>query len=491
MAGCALRRNIEGNFVERKCADLFGFLFYVKLLPDTSYQIKHWDRLDFKWSVSMASIRRTLSPVPRPGISLNGEACNVASPLSKSSSCNSQNSQPNGVSSPAFGSLDFVLYRAQALLLGLFTQRSSRPLERSKSKGQSWRRALFHFVVCFLLGTFVGLTPFASPTLSLNLMSKHQLFSTDMFGHDDRIHVYELPGNITPAVESLEMNDNITSMQPVITNELKDEIPVDAFSNKSVGESSNISFQNFLIIVTPTYGRPTQAYYLNRLAHTLKLVRPPLLWIVVEMTSQAAQTAELLRNTGVMFRHLVCSQNFTDMNDRDMHLRNVALSHIETHHLDGIVHFADDDSIYTLDLFEQMRQIRRFGTWMVGKLVESRNDVIFDGPICNGSQVIGWHSHRVPEKNRRFHAKMSGFAFNSTILWDPKRWHRPTLEPIRLIHTDNKDFHASSFIEQVVEDESQMEGVPSQCSKILVWHLDVPPFYSSENNISTQVGPIP
>lgn len=317
-----------------------------------------WGRLDFEWFIFMASIRRTLSPVPRPGVSMNGEACNVASPLSKSSSCNSHHSQPNGVFSPAFGSLDFVLCRAQTLLLGFFTQRSSRPLERSKSKGQSWRRALFHFVVCFLLGIFVGLTPFSSPTLSLNLMSKQQLFSSDMFGHDDRSHVYDLPGNVTPAIESLEMNDNTTSMEHVLTKELKDEIPVDAFSNKSVVESSNISFQNFLIIVTPTYARPSQAYYLNRLAHTLKLVTPPLLWIVVEMTSQSVQTAELLRNTGVMYRHLVCSQNFTDMNDRDMRIRNVALSHIETHHLDGIVYFADDDNVYALDLFEQMRQIR-------------------------------------------------------------------------------------------------------------------------------------
>lgn len=317
-----------------------------------------WGRLDFEWFIFMASIRRTLSPVPRPGVSMNGEACNVASPLSKSSSCNSHHSQPNGVFSPAFGSLDFVLCRAQTLLLGFFTQRSSRPLERSKSKGQSWRRALFHFVVCFLLGIFVGLTPFSSPTLSLNLMSKQQLFSSDMFGHDDRSHVYDLPGNVTPAIESLEMNDNTTSMEHVLTKELKDEIPVDAFSNTSVVESSNISFQNFLIIVTPTYTRPSQAYYLNRLAHTLKLVTPPLLWIVVEMTSQSVQTAELLRNTGVMYRHLVCSQNFTDMNDRDMRIRNVALSHIETHHLDGIVYFADDDNVYALDLFEQMRQIR-------------------------------------------------------------------------------------------------------------------------------------
>lgn len=335
----------------------------------------------------MASIRRTLSPVPRLGVSMNGEACNVASPLSKSFSCNSHHSQPNGVFSPAFGSLDFVLCRAQTLLLGFFTQRSSRPLERSKSKGQSWRRALFHFVLCFLLGIFVGLTPFASPTLSLNLMSKQQLFSTDKFGHDDRSHVYDLPGNITPAVESLEKNDNTTSMEHVHTNELKDEIPVDAFSNKSVGESSNISFKNFLIVVTPTYARPSQAYYLNRLAHTLKLVTPPLLWIVVEMASQSVQTAELLRNTGVMYRHLVCSQNFTDMNDRDMHLRNVALSHIETHHLDGIVYFAADDNIYALDLFEQMRQIRYlFYSLVICSLSVNKNMALLnirDGYLTN------------------------------------------------------------------------------------------------------------
>lgn len=159
----------------------------------------------------------------------------------------------------------------------------------------------------------------------------------------------------------------------------------------------------------------------------------------------------------------------------------------------------------------------------MGKLVENRKDVILDGPICNGSRVIGWHTHHVPKGIRRFHADMSGFAFNSTILWDPKRWHRPTLEPIRLIHTVNDDFQVSclsclcfhcrreknhnkfslfeslfeftlqvsSFIEQVVEDESQMEGFPLQCSRILAWHLDVAPFYSSGKNISLQVGPIP
>lgn len=29
----------------------------------------------------------------------------------------------------------------------------------------------------------------------------------------------------------------------------------------------------------------------------------------------------------------------------------------------------------------------------------------------------------------------------------------------------------TTFIEQLVEDESQMEGFPSDCSKVMVWHL--------------------
>jgi len=116
--------------------------------------------------------------------------------------------------------------------------------------------------------------------------------------------------------------------------------------------------QKLLIIVTPTYERPFQAYYLNRLAHTLRVVPPPLLWIVVEMSSQSTETAKILRGAGVMYRHLVCNQNITSLKNMEVHQRNVALSHIEKHQLDGIVHFADDDRMYLVHLFDQMRRIR-------------------------------------------------------------------------------------------------------------------------------------
>lgn len=83
---------------------------------------------------------------------------------------------------------------------------------------------------------------------------------------------------------------------------------------------------------------------------------------------------------------------------------------------------------------------RRFGMWMGAKLTENKSKAILEGPVCNGTRVVGWHIIDSHEKFWRFHAAMSGFAFNSTILWDPRRWHRPTLEPIRQIDTVKAGF---------------------------------------------------
>ncbi|KAH9613251.1 hypothetical protein KSS87_008108, partial [Heliosperma pusillum] len=183
------------------------------------------------------------------------------------------------------------------------------------------------------------------------------------------------------------------------------------------------------------------------------------------------ETAAILRNLGVTYRHLVCPKSSNDVKDRGVHQRNTALQHIELHRLDGIVYFADDDNVYSLELFEAIRGISRFGTWPVAMLAQSKNKAILEGPVCNGSQVIGWHTNEKSKRLRRFHVDMSGFAFNSTILWDPKRWPRPFLNPVRQLDTVKEGFQETTFIEQVVEEESQMEGIPDSCGKIMNWHL--------------------
>ncbi|XP_027356401.1 probable beta-1,4-xylosyltransferase IRX9H [Abrus precatorius] len=410
----------------------------------------------------MASIRRALSPVPRPGTIANVEVCSVASPLSKSSS-SPQNCSP----SAGLGHRAFVL--------GVFSPRSFRAFERSKPRGQHWRKVLFHFFICFMVGVSIGLIPPVSTNMSLSLMPKHQAFSFEVISTVRNLQPLEnVKINMTPSIDgAVKFNATLKSAEQEAIDGLAYNV-----SNSQFSEDPYLESQKLLIIVTPTYSHQFQAYYLHRLSQSLKLVPPPLLWIVVETTSQSEETADILRSSGIMYRHLICKTNLTNLRHRNIHQRNVAMAHIETHRLDGIVYFADEDNIYSVELFQQMREIRRFGTWTVARLSEDKSSIILQGPICNGSRVIGWHINESNDKSKRFHAEMPGFAFNSTILWDPKKWHRPTLEPMRQLDSVKESLWVSSLIEQVVEDESQMEGLMENCSRVMVWHVDLESSYS-------------
>ena len=101
---------------------------------------------------------------------------------------------------------------------------------------------------------------------------------------------------------------------------------------------------------------------LTRMAHTLRLVPPPLLWLVVEAAPDVPATAKLLRDTGILYRHLTYKENFTAAEvaagKERHHQRNTALEHIERHRLAAIVHFAGLGDVYELRFFDQLRQIR-------------------------------------------------------------------------------------------------------------------------------------
>ncbi|KAI3907169.1 hypothetical protein MKW92_010398 [Papaver armeniacum] len=442
----------------------------------------------------MASIRRTLSPMTRPGGQNVGVLHSGPSPLSRSISY----SRKEPVLVTKFS--DFVdsfsvLYRVKSSLLGVFTP--SRGVERSKSKRRAvWRKLYIHVFVCFVVGIVMGL-------FSVVSMNKDEaaVFHLDVRSSSETSSI-DTPLDVRSSSENASIDtpldvgsssENASIDTPLDVGSFSDNASIDTpldvrSSNENAGIDTPIEenggrifseselIQNdtvlvprkLLIIVTTTYTRPFQAYYLNRLEHTLSMVPPPMVWIVVEMSNQTTETAGILRKTGIMYRHLVCGKNISDMKDGSIHQRNVALAHIEKHQLDGITYFADEDNMYSVELFEQMRDIRRFGTWPVAMLTENR--AIVEGPVCNGSQISGWHTNERIGRTKRFHVSMSGFAFNSTIVWDPKRWHRTTLEPIRQLEKVNEDFQVSAFVEQLVEDESQMECLVD-CSKVMVWHL--------------------
>ncbi|MQL84082.1 hypothetical protein Taro_016599 [Colocasia esculenta] len=437
----------------------------------------------------MASIRRTLSPardlarqaqqdhsfLPHSQQQQQQQQqqqppSHRSSPLSLSSSSSSTPPQR----SPPHHSLIAEIRRFMAGG-ALFPQRQPilpQAARRWAQQQPPWRRPLMRFSLCFVLGFLLGFSPFSHldgmKPLDLPSYEIGTPFPYRGVGEGDAAAVVQrdlLEKGIVPVIERSNPSDQVSKPGDgeIVSSEPggKGEEGVEATPLPG----------KLLIVVTPTYNRAFQAFYLTRLGQALRLVRAPLLWIVVEMETASVETAELLRRTGVMYRHLVCEKKLSETKDRGVYQRNTALEHIERHKLEGIVYFADDDNIYTTKLFEQIREIRRFGTWPVAMLSQSKNKATLEGPVCNGSQVIGWHTNEKSKQLRRFHVDMSGFAFNSSILWDSKRWRRPTSDSIRQLDTVKEGFQETTFIEQIVEDENQMEGIPHGCSEIMDWHI--------------------
>jgi len=81
-----------------------------------------------------------------------------------------------------------------------------------------------------------------------------------------------------------------------------------------------------------------------------------------------------------------------------------------------------------------------FGAWPVATMWRDERKVVVRGPACSSSAVTGWFSQDFSNGNGTAPASAStarpsevdvhGFAFNSSVLWDPERWGRyPTSEP--------------------------------------------------------------
>lgn len=71
-----------------------------------------------------------------------------------------------------------------------------------------------------------------------------------------------------------------------------------------------------------------------------------------------------------------------------------------------------------------------FGTWPIALLSANKKKVKIEGPVCDSSQVIGWHLRQMNNESEKtrpsINIHISSFGFNSSILWDPERWGRPS-----------------------------------------------------------------
>ncbi|BAF16424.1 probable beta-1,4-xylosyltransferase GT43A [Oryza sativa Japonica Group] len=346
--------------------------------------------------------------------------------------------------------------------------------ERPKQRRSShlWKKALLHFSLCFVMGFFTGFAPSSSSSWRAGsgggggVQPRHQL-----------------------AASHVAVNQQVSLVPDAAAAEaagVGNGAVVDVGDDEG-GEGA----RRMLIVVTTTRGeRRRRRGELLRLAHTLRLVRPPVVWVVVEPAADAAATAEVLRGTGVMYRHLAFrpEENFTTADAEAHAQRNAALAHVEKHRLSGVVHFADAAGVYDAHFFDEIRQIEAFGTWPVATMSAGEKKVVVEGPLCSDSKVVGWFSRDFNDgttravtynteadlnpagaAGTRAHTiDVSGFAFNSSILWDPERWGRPTSLP-------DTSQDSIKFVQEVVlEDRTKLKGIPSDCSQIMVWQYTMP-----------------
>ncbi|XP_074591733.1 beta-1,4-xylosyltransferase IRX9-like [Curcuma longa] len=323
--------------------------------------------------------------------------------------------------------------------------------DRAKKRIQLWKKALVHFALCFVMGFFTGF----APTSSVSLFA----------------------GRDTEALRA-----SIADAGAGANRSLMAEL-------KSLSDAAADSHRQLIVVTTTSSGDRWRDALLRRMSETLRLVPPPVLWVVVQAAADLDGAAEVLRKTGVMYRHLTFKKNFTDAAAEADHQRNVALSHIERHRLTGIVHFSDLSNVYDLQFFQEIRNIEAFGAWPMAMVSANRKRVVVDAPICNSSNVLGWISEDLSNdkfrdlrnliktaemKMKPTKIDISGFAFNSSILWDPERWGR------RSTSVPDTSQDSIKFVQQVLlEDETKMKGIPADCSRIMLWHLQ---YYSPRSS---------
>ena len=195
------------------------------------------------------------------------------------------------------------------------------------------RRPLPRFAAFFLLGSFLGL---------LHFLSHLPL----------RPHL-PVPPNASSSSDHL---NQLQQQQQLPTPHLQQQQPASGAGDE-YGDK-------LLIVITPTRALASQAYYLRRMGQTLRLVRPPVLWVVVEAGKPTPEAALALRHTAVMHRYVGCCDRLNASSaasasvDYRSHQMNAGLEVVENHRLDGVVYFADEEGVYSLHLFDRLRQIR-------------------------------------------------------------------------------------------------------------------------------------
>ncbi|XP_024962660.1 probable beta-1,4-xylosyltransferase IRX14 [Cynara cardunculus var. scolymus] len=261
-----------------------------------------------------------------------------------------------------------------------------------------------------------------------------------------------------------------------------------------------------LIVVTPTYVRTFQALHLTGLMHTLTNLPYEVVWIVVEAGGATNETAALLANSKLQIKHIGYGKKmpiFWDARHKlESQMRLQALRVVREEKLDGIVMFADDSNMHSLELFDEIQKVQWIGALSVGilaysshsdedpfeapknlnELDEKKSPLPIQGPACNSSdQLIGWHTFNsiaYRQKSANYIGDMAivlprklewcGFVMNSRLVWEESEFRPEWIKDLDMVATGNGEIeNPLSFL----KDSSMVEPLGSCGKKVMLWWL--------------------
>ncbi|GMI68809.1 irregular xylem 14 [Hibiscus trionum] len=254
-----------------------------------------------------------------------------------------------------------------------------------------------------------------------------------------------------------------------------------------------------IIAVTPTYVRTFQALHLTGVMHSLMVVPYDLVWIVVEAGGVSNETASLIEKSGLKTIHVGINQRMPNSWDERHKLESImrlhALRIVREKKLDGIVMFADDSNMHSMELFDEIQNVKWFGAVSVGILATSANidessdrkeeeenpRMPIQGPACNASNMLaGWHTFNtlpfagksavnIDDRLTVLPRKLewSGFVLNSRLLWKDGEDKPDWIKDIDMLDGDVESPLG------LITDPSVVEPLGSCGRQVLLWWLRV------------------
>ncbi|XP_073041114.1 probable beta-1,4-xylosyltransferase IRX14H [Primulina eburnea] len=260
-----------------------------------------------------------------------------------------------------------------------------------------------------------------------------------------------------------------------------------------------------VIVITPTYVRTFQTLHLTGVMHSLMNVPYDLIWIVVEAGGVTNETASLISKAGLKTIHIGFDEKmpvlWEDRHKLESRMRLHALRVVREKTLDGIIMFADDSNMHSMELFDEIQNVKWVGSVSVGIIthsggseerefpaVENNDDKTSElpvqGPACNSSNhFVGWHTldmSQFADRSARYigdravvlprKLEWAGFILNARLVWEDTADRPEWIKDLDEVGKDGEDLESPLSL---LKDTSVVEPLGSCGCKVMLWWLRV------------------